>query len=506
MSSIQTLTISVLLLIISYLHGAKCQQEDVINSGGTIKTEVSTNTCSTHDLNHSILVECKADTCNGINSDSQSGQSIWPKNQNNIVHMYSSRMGDRFKLEILPNLNFKETEFQRMMDINTTVLVKTDTKYQKIHGFGTTLDVTSFFTHPFDSMTDRMDHLGKIHGLVLKDLFAGSNAGINLSILRLILNQDLLTKNDIASFLNHFDSDIISKFVGNDRSDSKINLILKFDALDKKNKEILDQLKSVSASCKQLQFINCWALSIDQDWTQSGSTNNDGMVDWVEQLFSTKNVLGETKLETAAQFIEQNQSNQNQKLDGFVVKSDFSSPYSIFKNLRDQGNGLNLLSLASDIKVIPNEMNYGDWNNAQNYAMEILKQLEHGSNGFIEESLALDAMAAGKDGNTEVKDCSIYNLQASHNLHLRGPMFYALGHFSRHLLPGSIRLAQHVETQPNMFNANYITFMTPYSNVIVIALNNNEHPTPLRINIDGKIVANTLLKDKSFNTFVIKVQ
>ena len=79
-----------------------------------------------------------------------------------------------------------------------------------------------------------------------------------------------------------------------------------------------------------------------------------------------------------------------------------------------------------------------------------------------------------------------------------------MGHFSKYLVPGSRRLDAELSTQPNMFAADYMAFITPKKHIVTIVLNNNGHDLPFRLAIDKNIRIHVMLKSKSFNTFVIK--
>lgn len=81
-------------------------------------------------------------------------------------------------------------------------------------------------------------------------------------------------------------------------------------------------------------------------------------------------------------------------------------------------------------------------------------------------------------------------------------MFYAIGHLSRYVKPGSVRVKIDFYSSAHMFANQYIAFITPDNYLIVYVSNNNIGPMPVRIGFDTRTKVETMLETKSFNTFI----
>lgn len=431
--------------------------------------ESQSNTCSTIDLNHSILVECKLSDCEGVNPKEA---QIWPTNQEQVVHMYSSRSGDRFKLRQVENLNYIETIEQKWYDINTTFYVDTKEPRQQILGFGTSVDLIEPIVFHEDAESSS----------ILRDLFAKGNSGIGLSILVVQVTNDDLINEKIPRLLNDIDS------VLKNRSITSTKLIL---ALIDNITEI-EPLQILAKSLKSLSSLELTAVAIRRTQTVVGSYVLPSSQ--VKSIFSIDNVFVYAR--SLSEAIDLVDTLSPSKPPGLLIKSEPSKPYDIVNHLTQSGEPKTIVTIGSDTPYIEK---FGDWQTAQHYAVEILKNFENGVNGFIETSSVVDLLAK------QTRDSSIYSPRGNYKLHFRGPIFYALGHFSRHVVPGSKLLTSRVFTQPNMFAAHYQAFLTPQNQVVAIVLNDNEHLLPFRLAVDERIITNIHLPPKSFNTIVAQV-
>lgn len=455
------------------------------NVAQDIKPEekLGNNTCSTEDLNHSVLIECKNSQC----EDGSRKVPIWPVDSNQVIHMRSSRDGDRFVVTQLENLNLRETDMDRLWDINSTLYVKSDALRQTIYGFGTSLDTKKFVAEKQNGVLDQ-NFLP-----IAKDLFTNLPSGINFSLLRVPITKNAIINNYTSHMLKSLD-EVISKVLVDEQL-RKIRLILTFDDIEG-SLDMIESLKVISATLRTLNVLECWAVAVEQDWLAK-SISNEGMLGYIQELFSTKNIFGLTSTKEAPSFIDHISKTQS-VLKGLLINTEYSTGYNILDYVRSYSEFFSIVSISGSGLE---SQNYGDWDNAKNYAVEILKQMEHGSNSYIEDSSSLDLL----ENSRTFRDKSIYSALSSHNVHLRGPMYYAIGHFSRHVIPGSRRLEARVETSPNMFAAHYSAFRTPDNHVVSVVLNDNEHLLPFRVVVDGTIVSQINIKPKSLNTIVIKL-
>ena len=85
----------------------------------------------------------------------------------------------------------------------------------------------------------------------------------------------------------------------------------------------------------------------------------------------------------------------------------------------------------------------------------------------------------------------------------RNPMFYAIGHFSRYVTPGSIRLQAKLFSAPNMYDLHQVAFMTPDNYLVQVVINGNQHPVPFRVGVNKRTKLEVMLDKKSFHTFIL---
>ncbi|KAJ8304057.1 hypothetical protein KUTeg_017640, partial [Tegillarca granosa] len=118
-----------------------------------------------------------------------------------------------------------------------------------------------------------------------------------------------------------------------------------------------------------------------------------------------------------------------------------------------------------------NKVSLGDWGRAEHYIHDILEDLNHWVTGWTDWNIALN-MEGGPNWVKNFVDSPII-VNSDKDEFYKQPMFYALGHFSKFLLPGSIR----IENQLNVkLEIEMITFTRPDNSTVVIIYNssNNE--------------------------------
>lgn len=479
-------------LVISLLLISTCSHEKVLGEHNHITREKLYNSdpkgiehCSTSDLDHSVLVECTGSDCD----ETKNQGTTWPKIRSEIIHVYSSRSGDRFAVNSLPNLDFQENELERTLNINTTYYVNSTQRSHEILGFGTFLDPTLGFVsrEEFENM------FHQVYEQIFRDLYGKFQSNNQFTILSIPIARDSIIERKVYQNLLQIDS-LATKVLGSENHEySKIKVILNFEHLDR-TLEMIEPLKETAKVMSEFRVLEIWAVTVDQDWLLENSSN-ESILEFLQELFSTKNTFARTNITLVPNFVD-TITNSRSILRGLVIKSQYSSVYNTLEYVKGSRKDLIVITVGRDKLQITE---YGDWSTAQDYAVEILNHLRYGSNAFVEASSTVDILKEPYS-----RDCSIYSLRQGHDVHFRGPMFYAIGHFSRYVVPGSRLLKSNVFTQPNMFAANYISFITPQNYIISIILNDNEHLLPFRLAVDGHIMAYSNLQPKSFNTIIIK--
>jgi glucosylceramidase len=78
----------------------------------------------------------------------------------------------------------------------------------------------------------------------------------------------------------------------------------------------------------------------------------------------------------------------------------------------------------------------GDWGRFQDYTLDLIEDFNHYVNAWIDWNLILD----NEGGPNYVKNNVDAAIIAMEKEIYKQPIFYALGHFSRFVLPGSVRI------------------------------------------------------------------
>lgn len=474
LNGVVSLTLKCLLLL---LYVASCSSSQVDNSQLKPSSwEPKITVCSTDDLGHSRLVPY-----DHLARGKLTSCPIWPSDRKKIIHMASTRSGERFEVCEKQNLNYIMTPQEEHMNINSTLRVNTKSKGKRIHGFGTTMNLSDIFSKA-RTVEEGLSE-------IFKDYFAQSQLG--LTFLRLELDKDFVSKHNIAYVLSEIDKMIQNELTWSNDGD---RLGVMFSILGTNmTQDIVEILRGIWNALNTSSRLECFAITIDKEWIFS----NPESVHFLEEirlLMTTKYLMSIVDMNEAPFYADHLNKNPN-TLDGLIIKSDFSSPYEILKYIKNLNGSIPFFTLGSD-KL--SKTDYGDWNNAKDYAVEIMNHLKHGSTAFI-QPLSFKRILP----DMTAKDSPIYKLPAGH---FRGPMFYALGHYSLHLKPGSKILETEVRSSPNMFGAKYISFLSGDSDHVVTIVNNdNEHILPFQLVIDGVVVTQIDIKPKSLNTIVARL-
>ena len=106
----------------------------------------------------------------------------------------------------------------------------------------------------------------------------------------------------------------------------------------------------------------------------------------------------------------------------------------------------------------------GDWDRGEKYIHNIIEDLNHWVVGWTDWNLALD-LQGGPNWAKNYVDAPII-VDPSQGIFYKQPMYYALGHISRFLVSGSVRIGF---TKDNKLEA--VAFKRPDNYIAVILLN-----------------------------------
>lgn len=142
------------------------------------------------------------------------------------------------------------------------------------------------------------------------------------------------------------------------------------------------------------------------------------------------------------------------------------------------------------------KVSLGNWQRAESYALDIIEDLQHYTAGWIDWNLALN-LEGGPNWVKNFVDSPIIINHTSIEYY-KQPMFYALSHFTRFLVPGSIRL----NVKQNDQSLSTIVFATPDNQTIAVVLNRFQSSIPFQLN-DPKLGSfQTIIMGHSIQTFV----
>ena len=128
----------------------------------------------------------------------------------------------------------------------------------------------------------------------------------------------------------------------------------------------------------------------------------------------------------------------------------------------------------------------GSWERGEKYARAFLQDLQHGFNGWIDWNLVLDENGGPNYVDNTVDAPMVVNMTSRRfvnkviwhlkdhvfdisdtNELLKQPMFYTMGHFSKFVPEGSIR----IEVERSNVNVDTIAFLRPDGTVAIIIFN-----------------------------------
>ncbi|KAK7115929.1 lysosomal acid glucosylceramidase-like [Littorina saxatilis] len=154
-----------------------------------------------------------------------------------------------------------------------------------------------------------------------------------------------------------------------------------------------------------------------------------------------------------------------------------------------------ILATEATVKVVK----IGVWDHAQSYASDILDDLNHWVTGWTDWNIALSTIG-GPNWVHNLDNSPIF-VNATAKEFYKQPMFYAMGHFSKFLPPGSVYLEMAVPSPSPYVKA--AAFLRPDSNVAAVFLNMDSSSVLLSIK-DGSRYVNFDMQPYSLRTFIWK--
>ena len=124
------------------------------------------------------------------------------------------------------------------------------------------------------------------------------------------------------------------------------------------------------------------------------------------------------------------------------------------------------------------------------YAIDIITDLNNGVNGYIDWCMVLSA-TGGPNPYNNFNSASVL-VDAEADTVLYTPLYYLLGHFSKYIRPGALRLGVAGDL-PEGIHAT--AALNPDGSVAVVVFNDNPEPRSYTVNVDGNPVSARIAGD-----------
>lgn len=153
--------------------------------------------------------------------------------------------------------------------------------------------------------------------------------------------------------------------------------------------------------------------------------------------------------------------------------------------------------LPFQVHVLP-----GDWDRGVAYLLDMIKSIQHNSAAWVDWNMALDLSGGPSWAKNNLDAAVIVNSRLDE--YYKSPTFYALGHLSHFVEPGSVRLEQRFAFARFDYPLESVAFLTPKNYVVIVVLNANYGSIPMKIIVNRRLIRVVTLKGQSFNTIIFK--
>ena len=135
--------------------------------------------------------------------------------------------------------------------------------------------------------------------------------------------------------------------------------------------------------------------------------------------------------------------------------------------------------IASEATVI-GKPTLGSWENAEKYATDILTDLLHWTTAWIDWNWSLN-LEGGPSWVPNSADAPII-VNASSGEYYKQPTYYALGHFSKFIHPGSKRIGVNIKGDRRIWpKVQTGSFKTPSGKIVTVVINGYDDPRTVKV-------------------------
>lgn len=141
----------------------------------------------------------------------------------------------------------------------------------------------------------------------------------------------------------------------------------------------------------------------------------------------------------------------------------------------------------------------GDWDRGESYSADILWDVNHWVTGWIDWNLALDKTGGPNWAKNNV-DSSII-VDAKYDVFYKQPMYYHIGHFSKFIVPGSIRIGFKADKD----DFSYVpaaAFLLPNGKKAAVILNKTNGCVNITIMDDESGFLNAQVPPRAIQTYI----
>ncbi|KAI1731056.1 glycosyl hydrolase family 30 TIM-barrel domain-containing protein [Ditylenchus destructor] len=190
--------------------------------------------------------------------------------------------------------------------------------------------------------------------------------------------------------------------------------------------------------------------------------------------------------------------NASQYIDGIAVHwyADFLFSADRLSTTHDRHPAKFILPTEACNGYIPliNGPILGDWHRGESYGEDIIEDLQNWAIGWTDWNICLD-LTGGPNFAKNLVDSPII-VNATSDEFYKQPMFYVMGHFSKFIRPGSVRLGLDIKTNLRWFEKSHLTgtvFLNPDQKVVLVLQNRHNsnnysiHIPSHRKNFNGSV-------------------
>ncbi|XP_072167012.1 lysosomal acid glucosylceramidase-like [Diadema setosum] len=145
----------------------------------------------------------------------------------------------------------------------------------------------------------------------------------------------------------------------------------------------------------------------------------------------------------------------------------------------------------------------GSWSRGEGYSQSIINVMNHWVTGWVDWNLALN-LQGGPNWVQNYVDSPII-VDATQDIFYKQPMYYHLGHFSKFIAPGSVRVGLSVNSEGvDIKNLHSIAFSLPDGSTSVIILNTADVSIPISLHDPAVGYINAQIPARAIQTYLWK--